>query len=103
LLQRIVSLREGRPLQVKPANSEKVNALPFIRNFPPPIAVSQNFKQHRLLAIDANSCELFKIQESNSRMAVSSSKLSFPKGYLRKYCSYNFIDPQTAVLIGGSR
>ena len=61
MLQRIAFLREGRPLQVKPINSKKVNELPFIRNFPPPIAISQDFKQHRLLAIDANSCEIFKI------------------------------------------
>ena len=29
--------------------------------------------------------------------------MSFPKGYIRKYSSYNFIDQYNAVLIGGSR
>lgn len=31
------------------------------------------------------------------------NKLSFAKGYIRKYSTYNFIDADNAILIGGSR
>lgn len=40
---------------------------------------------------------------NSSKLSIKSSKLLFPKGYFRKYCSYNFIDAENVVLIGGSR